>query len=241
MWLFTLGFIYIMIQTGAGFFGFPNPINDLLFGSAEKRAAEKIARNSPVKVPEVPIVTPANFHSSSYGSDLPVTQTAIQAVIISRSVTPDVGGGGVSAVPDLPVQSPTLSPTPSPIPTLRSYVNLGKIWAIGYSYYFPPLGGINCAVQNWHDNYCDDVTASGLRWTEYIGKGVAVPVQWRDEIPLLSVVRVLDNVIMQGDYLVLDYCGDCIKKEGHVYFDFLDNRPRLNWTVPLLVQLISVP
>jgi len=129
-------------------------------------------------------------------------------------------------------------PTYTPYPTQRAIY--GSVIAVGYSYYFPPLGPPNCSDANWHEVYCDDITASGLPWTKYISQGVAVPYEWRDWgwVDFGDTIRVHTPYDMVGDYIVLDTCGDCIKKEGHVYLDFLDNRARLNWTVPMLVEII---
>lgn len=154
-------------------------------------------------------------------------------------ITPQPSGGlPAVAVPQI---QPTFTPFPTytPYPTQRPI--FGAVIAVGYSYYWPPFGPPNCGEENWHPeiNYCDDMTASGLKWSQYIGTGVAVPVQWRDDIPLGSTVRVHSPIEMVGDYVVLDYCGGCIKPEGHIYFDFLDNRQRLPWTVPMLVEIIK--
>lgn len=221
---------YLMVQFGAQFFGYRNPINDLLFRNGAVPASQRI---TPTPGPSVPITAPGNFYASTEGQAIQATQTAITE--LSQPSNPN----------SLPLQvMPTYTPypTPTPYPTLVFHSALvGQIYAVGYSYYFPPFGPPNCSKENWKDFYCEDTTASGLPWSDYIGKGVAVPIQWKDKIPLLSVIKVLDNVVMEGEYLVLDYCGDCIKPEGHIYLDFLDNRARLNWTVPLLVEVVSVP
>lgn len=153
--------------------------------------------------------------------------------------TPVPSGGAVLAVQQAVQPTFTPFPTYTPYPTQRPF--FGSVFAVGYSYYWPPFGPPNCSAENWHVeiNYCDDTTASGLQWSKYVGTGVAVPVQWRDDIPLGSTIRVRSPKEMIGDYLVLDYCGGCIKPEGHIYFDFLDNRMRLAWTVPMLVEVIK--
>jgi hypothetical protein len=74
-----------------------------------------------------------------------------------------------------------------------------------------------------------------------VERAVAVPIEWRDVIPLNSIVRIHSPEIMKGDYLVIDYCGDCIKKEGHIYFDFLSSRQILAWTVPMMAEVILQP
>lgn len=228
-WLALIVFTYLMVSYALSFFGVSNPINNLLFGDG---SSEEII-SPPEVVPDAPINTAVPFYASSLLQSVQVTQTAMAQVPLPVGEVSPVVNNTPTPIP--------ATPTIQPSATARSYVNLGKIWAVGYSYYFPPFGPPNCSEENWKEVYCEDTSASGLPWSKNIGVGVAVPVEWRDEIPLLSVIRVLDNPIMEGEYLVMDYCGDCIKSEGHVYFDFLDNRARLNWTVPLLVQLVSVP
>lgn len=141
-----------------------------------------------------------------------------------------------------------MQPTYTPLPThtpypQQSFNAFGEIYAVGYSYYWPPFGPPNCGLENWKAdiNFCEDMTGLGVKWSEWVGRAVAIPIQWAYKIPLGSYIRVMNTLEMQGDYLVIDYCGGCIKPEGHIYFDFLDNRQRLAWTVPLLVQVVSVP
>lgn len=223
-WVMTGGVSYAMISIGLGFFGVANPLNDLI--NNPKKFISSVGGSAVTSTP-YPEFVDNKFYASSEGQSIQSTQTAITNYI------------NLTATP--PQSTFTPYPTSTPYPTQIRVSSVGLIFAIGYSYYFPPLGGVNCHPDNWHDNYCDDITASGEQWTKYIGRGVAVPVQWADKIPLMSVIRVLDNTVMEGEYTVVDFCGDCIKSEGHIYFDFLDNRPRLNWTVPLLVQIVSTP
>jgi len=188
-------------------------------------SASAIASYTPTPLPDYPLNDQGSFYSSSD-----------PAAVVSPS--------GPAAVVPL-ASAVQIQPTFTPYPTLTPYPTqqpiVGQLLAIGYSYYWPPWGPPNCDLGNWHEreNYCDDVTASGLPWSKYIGHGVAVPYEWRDIIPLGSTIRVHTPLEMIGDYIVLDFCGHCIKPEGHIYFDFLDNRARLNWTVPMLVEVIK--
>jgi hypothetical protein len=188
-------------------------------------------------LPDYPIATPNDFSASS--GNLP-----------SSAAGEDKAG--VPGSPDVVVPVDNFSPTPvptitaTPFPTIApytAYLPVGKLVAVGYSYYWPPWGPPNCSADNWHDkeNYCEDTTASGLPWSHYVERAVAVPVEWRDVIPLMSIVRIHSPEIMKGDYLVIDYCGDCIKKEGHIYFDFLSSRQILAWTVPMMAEVIIQP
>jgi len=144
----------------------------------------------------------------------------------------------VDKIAPLPTYTPYPSPSPYPSPTPAPLA--GEYIAVGYSYYWPPWGPPNCHSDNWDEKYniCKDTTASGKKWTEYIGRGVAVPIQWAERVPLGSRLHVWSPESMVGDYTVIDYCGGCIKPEGHIYIDFLDNYQRLNWTVPMLIQIL---
>ncbi len=227
-WVTTLAVSYLMFSYVSTFLGFHNPISKFISGGSEKKQLENERIYTPM--PQEPILPPMSFYVSSEGQSLLATQTALVEILN-------------------PVPISTIQPTLTPLPTQTPYATqvklsaLGEVYAVGYSYYFPPFGPPNCSEENWHSeiNYCDDMTASGKKWSEYLGIGVAVPYEWREKIPLGSVVRVLNNTVMQGDYEVIDYCGSCIKPEGHIYFDFLDKYPRLAWTVPLLIEVISVP
>lgn len=196
------------------------------FDPFARASSSAVATATPL--PNYPINDQGSFHASSNPQDNLFADTPAPS-----------DAGGVAGVQ--PMTQPTYTPFPTltPYPTQQPY--FGRLIAIGYSYYWPPFGPPNCSAENWHSdiNFCDDMTASGLQWSLYVGHGVAVPVQWRNDIPLGSTIRVHSPKEMIGDYLVLDFCGDCIKPEGHIYFDFLDNRARLNWTVPMLVEVIK--
>lgn len=224
-WITTLAVLYFMGSYVLRFMGFDNFGFDP-FASGSSAAASS-ATVTPTPLPDYPLNNQGGFYASSDPNNY-----------VGPTSTP------AGAVPLLPVSSvPEIQPTYTPLPTYTPYPTnepyQGRLIAIGYSYYYPPWGPPNCSAENWIDNsYCKDTTASGLPWSEYMGKGVAIPVEWSEYIPLLSTIRVHSPPSMVGDYLVLDRCGDCIKPEGHIYFDFLDNRARLNWTVPMLVEVI---
>lgn len=218
-WMITSAVLYFMGSYILRFMGFDNFGFDPFAMSAG--AASYTA--TPTPLPDYPLNDQGSFYASSDPNGY-----------VGSTPTPPG-----SPVPSVEQIQPTYTPYPTltPYPTQRPF--FGKIMAIGYSYYYPPFGPPNCAQENWKDDmYCEDTTASGLPWSDYIGRGVAVPLAWADLIPLGSTVRVHSPDSMVGDYVVLDYCGGCIKPEGHIYFDFLDNRARLNWTVPMLVEII---
>jgi len=188
---------------------------------------------------------------SSATTTPPPTLTAFPTFPVTpmpfRASTNGQGGtqqdGMESNSPPVAAVQPTYTPYPTPTPYPTQIPIVGDLFAVGYSYYWPPYGPPNCHADNWDEkgNYCKDLTASGERWTEHIGRGVAVPYEWKVAIPLGSYIRVHDNIEMQGDYKVIDFCGGCITPEGHIYIDFLDNRQRLAWTVPLMIEVIYRP
>ena len=130
-WVATISFTYLMVSYALSFFGVSNPINNLLFGDG----SEKVETSTPAVVPDAPIFTPVSFYSSSLVQSVQITQTAMAEIPLPLATVPPVVDNTPSPVP------PTLTIQPSP--TLRSYVNLGKIWAVGYSYYFPPFGPVS--------------------------------------------------------------------------------------------------
>ena len=213
MWSVTLVMLYACTSYLLRMFGMPAPTLDSVvhdFRSSPTVTAQVMSMSTPL---------PSSFRSSSGGgfSD-PVSVASVVQQDVQVTFTP--------------------YPTYTPFPTQRPVV--GRLMAVGYSYYWPPFGPPNCSDLNWHAdlNFCDDTTASGLRWTLYVGVAVAVPLEYREFILLGATVRVHSPSSMVGDYLVIDYCGSCIKEEGHIYFDFLDNRQRLAWTVPMLVEIL---
>lgn len=216
-WVVTGIVSYMMFSYIGRFLGFGTG-----FDPFSGRYSEYTTLTPAATVPNQPLNNQSSFSSSSNGQ-IPLNVTS----------TPP---------PVFPVEQ--VQPTYTPLPTLTPYPTqqpfFGLLIAVGYSYYWPPFGPPNCSAENWDEqgNYCADMTASGLRWSDYIGHAVAVPVIWREQIPLGSTVRVHQPIEMKGDYVVIDYCGGCVKPEGHIYFDFLDNRARLNWTVPMLVEII---
>ena len=222
-WGMTLGVLYVMASYLLTFFGI-RLYNPLLLGVGRADVSP------PPLVASVDdmTITPSSFHAST-----------IDGVVVSTpDLVPLAGSPGKQEIQSTYTPLPTSTPYPVQV---RPY-SLGYVYAVGYSYYWPPYGPPNCSDENWKAewNICEDTTASGEKWTLWIGRGIAVPIQWRDDIPLMSVVRITGNIAVQGDYTVIDYCGRCIKDDGFVYVDFLSNRQVLPWTVPLLMEVIYV-
>lgn len=225
MWIITLAALYYGVSVFSGLFN-SSPLGNPLFGMVSTSTPQMgVADIASTIVAKTAIATQNSVDFSSSSLEGSVRRQAAQQQVYSVQ----------------PTYAP--QPTYTPYPTAILMPSLGEVWAVGYSYYWPPFGPPNCSEDNWHPeiNICDDVTASGLQWSRWVGRAIAVPVQWRQSIPLLSRVYIYGDLEVQGEYLVIDYCGDCIKDEGHIYVDFLDNRQRLAWTVPLLMVLVSVP
>jgi len=126
------------------------------------------------------------------------------------------------------VPTATPAPTSTPVPEIReatgAYYGLDNDeWELGlarYSYYFPPLGGINC------DGDCDHM-ANGEAWRGYVGEVVACP----PEFPLGTVFRVLGD-----EYICLDRGGAIqFLDDGTFWLDFLrPNGEYPFWTIILV-------
>lgn len=135
-----------------------------------------------------------------------------------------------------PYPTPTVvSFTPTPAYTLASFL---------YSYYDPNLGGVNCHSANWDGHKCADTTASGIRWSQYVGHAVAIPPSWYDAgLGYGSVLRVISPSSMLGDYTVIDLCPGCEAKnwpDGQYRLDFLDDRQRLTWAYPMQALIVNI-
>lgn len=102
---------------------------------------------------------------------------------------------------------------------------------VKFSYYYPPLGGVNCHEDNWVNGQCKNITASGKGWKEYMGKGLAVHPDMLSILPFGSTVYVVNPEPIRGFYTVIDLCGGCFIN-GNYYFDFLFERmpDGLNWS-----------
>ncbi len=160
-------------------------------------------------------VTPAptmSYIVPPYG----VSATVIVPPLVSPTMTPTVA----------PTVAPTMTPTVTPTMT-------PMIYTYAYSYYYPALGGVNCHPDNWDGDTCADITASGVPWSAWLGRGVAIPYSLVDYLPYGSVIRVLSPVEIAGDYTVVDLCPLCDHPSGARYLDFLDTAQRLPWGTPV--------
>ena len=110
--------------------------------------------------------------------------------------------------PKLPTITPTIpAPTSTPIKNLL-YDGKGK-----YSYYWPPLGGVNC------EEPCA-IMASGMKWEDNLNYAVACPA----EFPMYSRV-----VLPFGEFRCLDRGSMIIMINGVPWIDHLSEVPHFNY------------
>ena len=178
---------------------------------------------------EVAVPTPSNWQ----GSDNPL------AAAVSSGPTATAGPLVVVIATEgaAPALEPTAVPSVTPSPVYQEV-------SVLYSYYNPELGGVNCHSANWDGSHCADTTASGIRWSEYLGRGVAIPPSWLEAgIGYGSILRVIDPATIAGDYTVIDLCSLCETTywpDGQWRLDFLDERQKLSWAYPVRVLIVSV-
>ena len=153
-------------------------------------------------------------------------------------------GPTAAATPDF--VTATMAPTVTPYPTVQAPTATPSYQEVdvAYSYYNPELGGINCHSANWDGSHCADVTASGIRWSEYIGHGVAIPPSWlASGLGYGSVLRVVEPSSIAGDYTVIDLCSMCevtYWPDGRYRLDFLDRSQRLTWAYPVRLLIVAI-
>lgn len=147
--------------------------------------------------------------------------------------TPIYEFAGAKPTPDITMETPsviqTIAPFPTPtpstqfskggrivgMPTARPdvYVRTGQTIKIRVSYYYPPLGGINCWTWDDEKQKCISTMASGEPWELYIGEAIACP----PELPLGTVLEIEGGV-----YTCRDRGGAIILNEDGTYWiDFL--------------------
>jgi hypothetical protein len=172
-------------------------------------------------------VTPYKGQDNPLAAAISSGATATPGPLVVVIATPVVGPS--------PVPSPTAAATATPV-----YQQVEVL----YSYYNPSLGGINCHSANWDGVRCADTTASGIRWSEYIGRGVAVPPSWVSSgLGFGSVLRVVEPSSIAGDYTVIDLCNMCEPSywpDGKWRLDFLDTRQRLTWAYPVRLLIVAI-
>lgn len=112
--------------------------------------------------------------------------------------------------------------TATPQPTLK-----GR-----YSWYYPPLGGINCDRNADGTEECDFL-ANGDRWQNWYERGAACPGEW----PLGTRFKIIELGL---ELTCVDRGGAIVKDvDGYFWIDHLTNSPRLYWSSPITIQLIQ--
>ena len=171
-----------------------------------------------------------------------MTHIAIDGAIPSVNDVIAMPTIGARPIPNEPVgiiSTPAAIITPSPTPPV-SPAPTSELLLFGYSYYFPDLGGTNCHPANWDGASCANTTASGAGWREYIGRGVAIHQSMIEKYPYGTIFRVLSPQSIAGDYTVIDLCAGCIRPDAPdmMWIDFLDDSQKLNWSVPVLIEVV---
>lgn len=169
---------------------------------------------------------------------------------VQVSTVPTVSGSFAIGVP-------TVAPSPTPIVVVINVVTPvartagvgvtpipddGREYDVGYSYYDPSLGGINCHSANWDGSKCADTTASGIKWSDYMGRGVAMAPSWLAQLGYGTVIYVTSPTVLVGYYTVVDICCGCEATnwaDGRFRMDFLDVSQKLQWAYPVKFFFVS--
>jgi len=184
---------------------------------------------------------PGNMQNLPSWSPLPAVP-----VVAATSTPISFGSINVEVQVNYPTPYPGQIPGQIAVPTTTPIPNLDylPIYTVGYSYYNPDLGGVNCHVDNWDGVKCADTTASGISWRDYVGRAVAVPPSWVCQgLGYGSIVEVLSPDSIRGEYLVVDLCAGCeaYNWEDRTWrIDFLDTGQRLTWAYPVDLRFVSV-
>ncbi len=124
---------------------------------------------------------------------------------------------------NLSYEDATISNTPVPAQIAPAAQKI----KIRYSYYWPPLGGTNCAV--YTEEWCRSRMASGKKWEHWIGRAVACP----SEYPFGTIFIVDDQ-----EWVCLDRGGKIVTSGGIPWIDFLTLVPRHSYGEVLEVEII---
>jgi hypothetical protein len=220
--------LVLLIYFSKGFWGMFIPPD--LFAPKPKATLQGTVNNdSNPLLPE-----PSRVSVGGFG-DVVVVKTPARLVPYSPiTITPSVTPTSATPTPTITLSADT-AVTPSP-----QYQTLDFL----YSYYYPPLGGVNCHSNNWTGSTCADTTASGAHWSDYVGRGLAVPPSWfKAGLGFGSIVRVLSPDVLAGDYTVIDICCGCEADnwtDGQFRFDFLDDAQKLQWAYPIHAEIFNL-
>jgi len=168
--------------------------------------------------------------SSSSFSSTPTPMYSVSGLSRLLASTPSP----VPVVPTstlVPMLTPTLVPTPTFVIAPRHAIQ-GL-----YSYYYPPLGGPNCAPSNWVDGQCI-ARLLGRPWQDWLGRALALHPEL---VPYFGMGACLRVVLPDGqiEYRVLaDVCPACYNSAGW-WVDLLDTHQRYQWGQPVLLEEVS--
>lgn len=171
------------------------------------------------------------------------TSTIDGKTIYSVDVTPAPVFGAIGGITPQVLTGGLTTPTVTPTPDLdnNNAINgdINPYWRpniieLGYSYYDPRLGGVNCI--DFRDEVCQSPLGNGEAWQDYIyaRNTVAMPpdimssygVDYGDVI----IVIAPDEIV--GSYVVRDICTGCNASnwaDNRPRIDFLDVQQRLPW------------
>ncbi len=115
----------------------------------------------------------------------------------------------------------------TPTPATAGRVVKGK-----YSWYYPPLGGINCDRDQDGTEECTYV-ANGDQWELWYERGAACP----PELALGTKIKIREldlnlTCVDRGWAIIVD-------DEGYYWIDHLTNAPRLYWSSPITIEIIE--
>jgi len=131
---------------------------------------------------------------------------------------------------------PNVMPTPFVVyetVTVDRYVPImpnNELRVFRYSYYYPPLGGVNCRL--FENGYCVSSMASGDPWENYLGLAVACD----SEFPLGTRFLVVAPEEIKGEYVCLDRGGGI---EGTDLLDFLSESQKLPWLEKVYAYILN--
>ena len=160
--------------------------------------------------------------------------------------TPVVGNGVSFMYSPTPKKTntpqPTYTSTPRPTDNPQTKTPYANVYHIAYSYYNPNLGGVNCHTANWTGSRCNDTTASGIKWSDYLDRGVALPPSYLQVLGYGSRILVTSPDPMKGIYTVVDMCCGCEAanwKDNTYRLDFLSLTQKLTWAYPVTFQVLD--
>ena len=111
---------------------------------------------------------------------------------------------------------------------MRTVICLAAVVTVRYSHYWPPLLGTNCGQAQ--DGVCISRTASGERWEDWIGRGIACPPEWE----FGRQIRAFGQLWTCVDR------GPAVRYvDGVPFLDFLSPRPHRGYGELLGVELVG--